>query len=85
MNPDRSTNAPTIWRWINIIQRGSTEDWRDLYRRCRNRPFAEEVARSLLLRDPDLLHSARLWAFLLQDLHPGIEVEIRESNASSAV
>lgn len=85
MNPDRSTDIPTIWRWINIIQRGGTEDWRNLYRRCRDRAFAEEVVRSLPLLDPDLIASARLWAFLLEDLHPGLKADIRESHTQSAV
>jgi hypothetical protein len=85
VNPDRSTTSPTASRWINIIQRGSTEEWRDLYRLCRNRDFAEEVAHSLPLRDPDLLASARLWTFLLEDLHPGLKTDIRENDTRTAL
>ncbi len=85
MNPDRSTNVPTAWRWLNIIQRGDTEAWRKLYRRCRDRTVAEEAARSLAWRDPDLLASARLWAFLLKDLWPDLEVDLHEEGVSSAL
>jgi hypothetical protein len=85
VNPDRSTNAATAWRWLNIIQRGDTEAWRGLYRRCQDRAVAEEIARSLAWRDPDLLASARLWAFLLEDLWPDLRVDLRENNTPSAV
>lgn len=85
MNPDRSTDVPTAWRWLNVIQRGNTEDWRVLYRRCRDRAFAEEVARTLAWRDPDLMASARLWSYLLEDLHPGLKVDLREDGRQSAV
>lgn len=27
MNPSRSTEIPTALDWLNLIQRGSTEDW----------------------------------------------------------
>ncbi len=85
MNPDRSTNVPTAWRWLKIVQRGDTEAWRQLYRLCRDRAVAEEVAHALAWRDPDLLPSARLWAYLLEDLWPGIEIDLREDHAFSAV
>ncbi len=80
MNPDRNTKVPTAWRWLIIIQRGSTEEWRKLYERCQDRAFAELVARVLAWRDPDLLPSARPWAFLLEDPHPGLKVDLRESH-----
>jgi len=85
VNPDRSTNVPSAWRWLNIVQRGDTEAWRELYQRCRDRAVAEDVARALAWRDPDLLASARLWAFLLEDLWPGLEVDLHEDRAHSAV
>jgi hypothetical protein len=85
MNADRNTNGASAWRWLNLIQRGSTNDWRDLYALCRNRPFAETVARALAWRDPDLLPAARLWAFLLEDLHPGLKVDLREDHVHPGV
>ncbi len=85
MNPDRTTDVPTAWRWLNIIQRGSTEEWRELYRRCQDRAVAEQAARALAWRDPDLMASARLWAFLLEDLHPGLKVELREGQTHPGV
>jgi hypothetical protein len=73
-------------RWLNIIQRGGTEDWRELYRTCRgDRAVAEAVARSLAWRDPDLLASAHLWAFLLDDLWPDLRIDLREDRLFSAV
>jgi hypothetical protein len=78
MNPNRSTEGDSAFRWLNIIQRGGTEDWRQLYLECHDLAIAREVARSLAWRDPDLLPSARLWKFLLEDLHSELTVDLRE-------
>jgi hypothetical protein len=79
MNPSRSTNIPTPLDWLNIIQRGGTEDWKRLYQLCHDENVARQVADILRLRDPDLMASARLWKFLLEDLHPGLRVELDEN------
>jgi hypothetical protein len=76
MNFDRSTDGFTPLHWLNLIQRGGTEDWRDLYAHCRDRQFAAQVASLLPMSDPDLLPSARLWKWLLEDLHPGLVVRL---------
>jgi hypothetical protein len=70
MDTDRSTNGFSPLSWLNIIQRGGTEDWKTLYKQCRDPEVAAKVAGVLPLRDPDLLAAARLWQFLLEDLHP---------------
>lgn len=85
MNPARSTNIATALDWLNIIQRGGTEDWKQLYRLCHDPRVARQVAEVLRQRDPDLLASARLWKFLLEDLHPGLEVELDENRRSIGV
>lgn len=85
MNPSRSTNQGTALDWLNIIQRGGTEDWKRLYQLCRDAAVARQVADILRLRDPDLLASARLWKFLLEDLHPGLRVELDETHRGIGV
>lgn len=84
MNFDRSTTAASPLRWLNVIQRGGTDDWRDLYRRCRERDFATQVVALLRSSDPDSQPSARLWAFLLQDLHPDLLVALPDPGRTSA-
>jgi hypothetical protein len=74
MNPSRSTDTPSALDWLDVIQRGGTEDWKRLYRLCHDPAVAREVASVLPLRDPDLLAPARLWKFLLEDLHPDLQV-----------
>ena len=76
MDPHRSTMQPSALGWLNIIQRGGTAEWRSLYAACRDVATARAVARTLAWRDPDLLPSARLWKFLLEDLHPNLGVAI---------
>jgi hypothetical protein len=78
MNPARSTNTGTALDWLNLIQRGGTEDWKRVYEHCRDPQVALEVASALRMRDPDLIASARLWKFLIEDLHPDIHVELDE-------
>jgi len=63
--------------YLNWIQRGGTNDWKHLYALCKDPVVARAVAGVLALRDSDLLASARLWKFLLEDLHPGLELSIQ--------
>ena len=85
MTPSRSTNTPTPLDWLNIVQRGGTEDWKQLYQLSRNATVAREIATILRQRDPDLLASARLWKFLLEDLHPGLAIELNETQRDIGV
>jgi len=87
MNPNRSTNQFTALSYLNWIQRGSTEDWKRLYQLCRDPAVAKAVAAILPLRDPDLMPSARLWKFLLEDLHPelNLSIDLREDKREIGV
>jgi hypothetical protein len=83
MDPNRSTDGDSALRWINIVQRGSTDDWKSLYRLCRNIETARQVGGTLAWSDPDLLPSSRLWEFLLKDLHPNLEINLPETSADT--
>jgi hypothetical protein len=76
MNEPRNTNAVCPLTYLDWIQRGSTEDWQRLYQMCKDPLVAQQVAAVLPLRDPDLLPSALLWKFLLEDLHPQLHLAI---------
>ena len=85
MNPSRSTDTHTALDWLNIIQRGGTAEWKQLYALCHDVRIARQVASVLRLRDPDLLAPARLWKFLLEDLHPGLQIEWEERRQNTGV
>lgn len=85
MNSSRSTDTRTALDWLNLVQRGGTEDWKRLYALCQDPAIAREVASVLPQRDPDLLASARLWKFLLEDLHPDLLVEWDEQRRDIGV
>lgn len=87
MNPERSTDRPGAWSLLNIVQRGSTEQWRELYARCRRDPaVARALAEILPLRDPDLMASARLWKWLLEDLSEGtLQIDLHEQDRDIGV
>ena len=81
MNPERSTERPSALSLLNVVQRGSTMQWRELYQRCRREPpVAHELAAVLPLRDPDLMASARLWKFLLEDLYSELNIDLHETD-----
>ena len=82
MNPERSTEHPSALSLLNIVQRGSTAQWRELYQRCRREPrLARDLANVLPMRDPDLMASARLWKFLLEDLSGGeLRIDLHEKD-----
>jgi hypothetical protein len=76
MNPNRSTEGFSPLTYLNWIQRGSTEDWKRLYRLCADPTIAQAVASILPQRDPDLIASARLWKYLLEDMHPDLHIDL---------
>ncbi len=85
MNSGRSTKTPTPLDWLDIVQRGGTEDWKQLYRLCHDIAVARQLAQLLPCCDPDLFACARLWKFLLEDLHPGLQVDLPENPGPTAV
>ena len=87
MNPNRSTKGFTPLAYLNWIQRGSTDDWKRLYQLCKDPAVAKAVASILPQRDPDLMASARLWKFLVEDLHPDLDlsIDLREEHRAPAV
>jgi hypothetical protein len=76
MKEPRNTQTVSALTYLDWIQRGSTEDWKRLYQLCKDPQAAKQVAAVLPLRDPDLLPSALLWKFLLEDLHPELDLAI---------
>ena len=76
MNLNRFAEDFTPLAYLDWVQRGGTEDWRRLYQLCKDPDVAKAVAAVLPLRDPDLLPSAQLWKFLLEDLHPELNLNI---------
>ncbi len=85
MTPSRTTDTPTALDWLNLIQRGGTEEWKRLYSLCHDPTIARAVASVLPLRDPDLLAPARLWKFLLEDLHPDLRIDWDEQRHNIGV
>ena len=83
----RNTKVVSALTYLDWIQRGSTEDWRRLYKLCQNPQLAKQVAAVLPLRDPDLLPSTVLWKFLLEDLHPdlGLSIDLKPENKAVGV
>ncbi|MBI2926718.1 MAG: hypothetical protein HYY24_13560 [Verrucomicrobia bacterium] len=85
MNPNRNTEGFTPLTYLNWIQRGSTEDWKRLYQLCHDPAVARTVAAILPQRDPDLMASARLWKYLIEDLHGDLCIDLRPERGQIGV
>ncbi len=85
MNPNRNTNNFTRLTYLNWIQRGGTEDWKRLYQMCKDIHVARDVAAILPQRDPDLMASARLWKYLLEDLYPELHIDLKPERRETGV
>jgi hypothetical protein len=85
MNPNRHTDGVTPLSYLDWIQRGSTEDWKRLYQLCQDVSVARAVAESLPQRDPDLLPSALLWNYLLEDLYPDLHIDLKPERCDIGV
>lgn len=84
MDFNRSTVKDSPLSLLNMVQRGGTEDWKVLYEKCRDFQIARDLAHLLLLGDPDLMASLKVWKFLLEDLHPELKIPLsHESPAES--
>ena len=72
---------------VTLRLQGSTDDWRKLYQLCKDPAVARDAAAMLSQRDPDLMALARLWKFLLEDLHPDLDlrIDLREAQRELAV
>ena len=82
MNPERSTDSESPLSFLNIVERGGTAEWRALHERCRDRTVAAQLARALPMTTPELAGSARLWKYLLEELHPDLRVELSEAGGA---
>ena len=85
MKEPRNTTTVSALTYLDWIQRGGTEDWRRLYQMCKDPVVGQQVAAVLPLRDPDLLPSALLWKFLLEDLHPELHLAIDLKTDKTAI
>jgi hypothetical protein len=62
-DPDRSTDGPTQLRLLNIVCRGSANEWRQLFADCKRSATIRAV---LPMVEPELAGAARLWDLLLK-------------------
>ncbi|MEJ7812542.1 MAG: hypothetical protein WKG32_19175 [Gemmatimonadaceae bacterium] len=69
MDFTRSTSVPTLLDLVNVLGRGSTDDWRRLYARAKAEPaLRARIARALEMVDPETGEARALWGVLLDAL-----------------
>ena len=69
MNPSRSTSRPTFLDLVNLLGRGGTDDWRQIYQHAKKDPeLQKDIEAAIPLIDPDLGSAAPLWTFLLSHI-----------------
>lgn len=67
----RATTEPTFLDYVDLLGRGSTEDWQELYAEAKQNPRARAlVEKALAFVDPEIGEAAALWRFLLDSMPP---------------
>ncbi len=61
---------------LNGALRGDDADLEKLYEVCLDRPRAEALARMLGQTATQADESARSWAHVLEEMHPGLKVDL---------
>jgi hypothetical protein len=64
-------NGLTLTELANIIGRGGTEDWRELYARAlHSQRLRQKIRACLPLVDPEIGDSRKLWQLILDTMPP---------------
>jgi hypothetical protein len=84
MRTQRISNEPGFWDLVDLLGRGGTDDWRDLFQRAAADPaFREEIRAALQLVDPELGAAKELWRFLIEHLEERVELRSPHPSAES--
>jgi hypothetical protein len=74
MRASRITTEPGFLDLVDVLGRGSTEDWRALYQRAlSDASLRAEIRSALPLVDPEVGSGKELWSFLLECIERAIE------------
>ena len=69
MKHSRITTTAGFLDLVDVLGRGSTEQWRELYRRAQNdRAVRAQIRTALRLVDPEIGSGREIWAFLLEHI-----------------
>jgi len=67
----RATAEPTFLDYIDLLGRGSTEEWQELYAEAKENPRVRAlIEEALAFVDPELGEGRTLWRFLLDSMPP---------------
>lgn len=65
----RATTAPGFLDYVDLLGRGSTEDWKDLYARAKLDPaLRTTIEEALEFVDPEIGEARALWRILLDNM-----------------
>lgn len=81
MSAARATTASSFLDLVDVLSRGGTDEWRDLYRRAAvEMRLRDEIRAALPLVDPELGAARELWEYLLTTLPPSTGSLSREES-----
>lgn len=67
----RATTEPSFLDYVDLMSRGSTEDWQELYAEAKRNPRVHAMAeKALAFVDPEIGEGKVLWRFLLDSMPP---------------
>lgn len=66
MKRSRITTEPSFHDLVDVLGRGSTDEWHGLYQRAKTDPkLREDIRAALEFVDPELGATRKLWIYLL--------------------
>ncbi len=69
----RATTEPSFLDFVDLLSRGGTEEWQELYAEAKQNPRVRAmIEKALAFVDPEIGESRALWRFLL-DTMPLVE------------
>ncbi len=67
----RATTSPSFLDYVDLLGRGSTEDWKVLYAEAKRNPRVRStIEEALAFVDPEIGEARALWRILLDSMPP---------------
>jgi hypothetical protein len=67
----RATTKPSFLDYVDLLSRGGTEEWQEIYAEAKqNQRVRALVEEALAFVDPEIGEAKALWGFLLDNMPP---------------
>lgn len=79
----RATTQPSFLDYVDLLSRGGTQEWQELYAEAKQNPRVRSMVEdALAFVDPEIGEAKALWRFLLDTMPPVESVESPQATGS---